>query len=101
MKFEILLYRNLCDVNLAMEKLLNHIKIMCYSLLLIMILLGCSEKTEAHIAYPEEMCLDSGYPKIICDCIKNKLSGFDNVVDITPIDIEKTLQECSTSPNTP
>ena len=24
MKFEILLYRNLCDVNLAMEKLLDH-----------------------------------------------------------------------------
>ena len=84
-----------------MEKLLDNKKIMRYCLLLIMILLGCSEKTEAHIAYPEAMCLDSGYPKIICDCIKNKLSVFDNVVDITPIDIEKTLQECSAAPNTP
>ena len=100
-QFEMLLYRNLYDVNLLMRKLLNYIKIICFSLLPIIILLGCSERAETHIAYPEEMCLDSGYPNIICDCIKNNLSSFGNIIDITPIDIEKALQECSTAPNTP
>ena len=100
-KFEILLHRNLYDVNLVMQKLLNHMKIIFCSLCLTIMLCACSKKKEAHIPYPEAMCLEAGYPKIICDCIKSKLSKFDNVVDITPIDIEKTLQECSTNTGTP
>lgn len=100
-KFETLLYRNLYDVNLVMQKLLNYMKIIFCSLCLTIMLCGCSDKKETHIPYPEAMCLEAGYPKIICDCIKSKLSNFGNVVDITPIDIEKTLQECSASTGTP